>query len=352
MRPFLFLVSLVVFLSACSEKVPPAQVKVRPALTQVIGAATSGDAYRYSGEIRARHEVVMGFRIGGKITQRLVDVGARVKAGQVLARLDRADAGLQVGAAEAQYQLALAEVKRYRVLMSKNFVSQSALDIKEAALKALSAQAGLAGNQSSYTTLVAERAGIVTATLVEAGQVVAAGQPVLRLAQDGEREVAIAIPESQYASLKLGMRAEVVLWSELGEDRVRSGHVRELSPSADTLSRTYAARVALDDDRAPLGMTAQVRLVTGALARASAELLVPIAAIFQQGNQAALWIVAPDHSVGLRAVQVASYRDDGAVIRSGVVAGERIVSAGVHKLTTGEKIIPIEAHALPAETLQ
>ncbi len=349
MRSLLPLATFVFVLSACNKEIPAPQVYERPALTQVVGAAVGEGGYSYSGEIRARHEVALGFRIGGKVTQRLVDAGARVKAGQVLARLDSSDAGLQVGAADAQYQLALAEVKRYRLLVSKNFVSQSALDAKEAALKSLTAQSALAGNQSSYTTLVADKAGIVTATLAEAGQVVAAGQPVIRLAQDGEREVAIAIPESQYAGLKLGMQAEVVLWSELGGDKVRSGHVRELSPAADAVSRTYAARVALDDDSAPLGMTAQVRLATAAHAQASAELLVPISALFQQGEQAALWIVAPDHSVSLRAVQVASYRDDGAVLHSGVVAGERIVSAGVHKLNAGEKIRPVESRAVSAD---
>lgn len=350
MRSLHPLAIFVFVLSACSKEIPAPQVYERPALTQVVGATVGESGYSYSGEIRARHEVALGFRIGGKITQRLVDVGARVKAGQVLARLDSSDAGLQVGAADAQYQLALAEVKRYRLLVSKNFVSQSALDAKEAALKSLTAQSALAGNQSSYTTLVADKAGIVTATLAEAGQVVSAGQPVIRMAQDGEREVAIAIPESQYAGLKLGMQAEVVLWSELGADKVRSGHVRELSPAADAVSRTYAARVALDDDSAPLGMTAQVRLATAA--QASAELLVPISALFQQGEQAALWIVAPDHSVSLRAVQVASYRDDGAVLRSGVVAGERIVSAGVHKLNAGEKIRPVESRAVSGDALR
>lgn len=348
MRSVLPLAFLAFTLSACSKEAPPQQVSERPALTQVVGDSASAGAYSYSGEIRARHEVALGFRIGGKVTQRAVDAGARVKAGQVLARLDGADAGLQVGAADAQYQLALAEVKRYRVLLSKNFVSQSALDSKEAALKALSAQAGLAGNLSSYTTLQADRPGIVTATLVEAGQVVTAGQPVLKLAQDGAREVVIAIPEQQYAGIRLGMKAEVVLWSELGEGKVRLGRVRELSPAADALSRTYAARIALDDDNAPLGMTAQVHLATAAHAQSGTELSVPLSALFQQGEQTALWIVAPDHSVSLRPVQIAAYRDDGAVIRSGVVAGERIVSAGVHKLYAGEKIKPIDARATEA----
>jgi len=195
MRSLLLPAVLILSLAACSKEAPPVPVSERPALTQVLGAAASERGDGYSGEIRARHEVALGFRVGGKVTQRLVDAGARVTAGQVLARLDGGDAGLQAGAADAQYQLALAEVKRYRVLLSKNFVSQSALDSKEAALKALSAQAGLAGNQSAYTTLVADKAGIVTAALVEAGQVVAAGQAVLRVAQDGEREVAIAFDE-------------------------------------------------------------------------------------------------------------------------------------------------------------
>jgi len=348
MRSLLLPAVLILSLAACSKEAPPVPVSERPALTQVLGAAASERGDGYSGEIRARHEVALGFRVGGKVTQRLVDAGARVTAGQVLARLDGGDAGLQAGAADAQYQLALAEVKRYRVLLSKNFVSQSALDSKEAALKALSAQAGLAGNQSAYTTLVADKAGIVTAALVEAGQVVAAGQAVLRVAQDGEREVAIAIPESRYAGLKVGMKAEIVLWSEMAEGKVRSGQLRELAPAADALSRTYAARVALDEDDAPLGMTAQVRLAAAARVSANGELLVPLSALFQQGEQAALWIVAADHSVSLRSVQVAAYRDDGAVLRSGVVAGERIVSAGVHKLNAGEKIKPIEARAADA----
>lgn len=345
MRSILPLASLAFLLSACGKEAPPAPVSERPALTMVVGAQAGAGTYSYSGEIRARHEVALGFRVGGKVTQRLVDAGHRVRAGQLLARLDGADAGLQVGAADAQYQLALAEVKRYRVLASKHFISPSALDAKEAAFKALGAQAGLAGNLSAYTRLVADQSGIVTATLAEVGQVVAAGQPVLRVAQDGKREVVIAIPESEYAGVKVGMKAEVVLWSELGEDKVRNGRVREVAPSADAPSRTYAVRIALDDDNAPLGMTAQVRLLGNT--PTGSELLVPLTALFQQGEQTALWIVAPDQTVSLRNVQVAAYRDEGALIRSGVVAGERIVRAGVHKLYAGEKIRPVSVEDTP-----
>lgn len=326
--------------SAPAAKIEPAKIE-QPALTQVVGAVVSDSGNVYSGEIRARYETQLGFRIGGKLIERLVDAGARVKPGQMLARLDPADSSLQAGSAQAQYQLAVADVQRYRELRSKKFVSQSALDAKEAALKIATAQAGLAGNQADYTALRADHEGVISAALAEVGQVVSAGQAVLRLAQDGEREVAIAIPETQFADLKVGAPAEVTLWSDKSEVAHLDGHLRELAPAADPASRTYAARVALNsaNERVALGMTAQVRFTE---ATPHDKLIVPLSAIFQQGDQAAVWIVASDNSIGLRLVQVAAYRDNGAVIASGVVAGERIVSAGVHKLSAGEKIRVIE----------
>ena len=346
MKILLLFAALVLTLSACSKGAPPPVNAERPALTRVVGGMVGDGGHVYSGEIRARHEVALSFRVGGKIIQRLVDAGAVVKAGQVLARLDSVDEGLQAGSADAQYHTAEAEVERYRVLRGKNFVSQSALDAKEATLKSLSAQAGLARNQSAYTTLIAEHDGVVMATLAEVGQVVSAGQTIIRLAQDGEREVAIAIPESQFADFKVGMKAEVTLWGEGSENYHQVGRLRELSPAADAASRTYAARVSLPDGKVPLGMTAQVRFPGArgeAKSGAGGELIVPMTAIFQQGDKAAVWIVAPDHSVSLRTVQVAGYRDDGVVIGSGITAGERIVSAGVHMLNAGEKIRAIES---------
>ncbi|MDD2916138.1 MAG: efflux RND transporter periplasmic adaptor subunit [Gallionella sp.] len=323
------------------ESVPPVQVE-RPALTVVVGDAAAAGGNTYSGEIRARHETQLGFRIGGKIVERLVDAGAQVRAGQALMRLDSGDVGLQLGSAEAQYQLAVADTKRYRELHSKGFVSQAALDAKEAAFKAVAAQAGLARNQSAYATLRADRSGVIAATLAEAGQVVAAGQPVLRLAPDGEREVAIAIPESQLANLKIGAVAEITLLTA-GEDAAPlAGRLRELASVADPVSRTYAARVTLARPASTvvLGMTARVYFPSN---KKSDGLLIPLSAIFQQGKQAAVWIVAADHSISLRPVQIAAYRDDGAVISGGLVAGERIVSNGVHRLAAGEKIRAIES---------
>lgn len=349
MKHSVLLLALASLFSGCGkESVPSAKIE-QPALTQVVGAVASDSGNVYSGEIRARHETQLGFRIGGKIIERLVDAGARVKSGQVLARLDPADSSLQASSAQAQYQLAVADAERYRELRSRNFVSQSALDAREAALKAATAQAGLSGNQTAYTVLRADHAGVVAATLAESGQVVSAGQPVLRLAQDGEREVAIAIPETQFAKLKIGMPADVALWSEKNEAAHFSGRLRELSPAADPASRTYAARVALSGAgaRAALGMTAQVRFKSN---DKSDQLIVPLPAIFQQGDQAAVWVVAADRSISLRPVKVAAYRDNGAVIASGVAAGERIVSAGVHKLSAGEKIRIIEGEFATGST--
>lgn len=340
MKLSILFIALVSILAGCGkESAPPPGEIERPALTLVAGSAATDDGNTYSGEIRARYETQPGFRVGGKIIERLVDVGAQVKAGQALMRLDAGDAGLQLGSADAQHQLAEADAKRYRELRSKGFVSQAALDAMEATLKATAAQAGLARNQSAYTTLHADRAGVVTAILAEAGQVVAAGQPVLRLAQDGAREVAIAIPESQLANLKVGAPAEITLLA--AGSAPLAGRLRELAPVADPASRTYAARVTLTEP-APgiaLGMTARVRFTANGKRDG---LLIPLSAIFQQGKQAAVWIVAADRTVSLRQVEVAAYRDDGAVIVSGLAAGERIVSNGVHRLAAGEKIRIIE----------
>lgn len=328
--------ALILALSACSKETPPAQANERPALTQRVGNFAGADNHVYSGEVRARQELALAFRVGGKITQRAVDTGSRIKAGQVLARLDSSDAALQVHSADAQLQFAEAEVKRYRVLLSKNFVSQSALDAKEATLKSLLAQAGLAHNQSAYTNLVAEKNGVVMATLAEVGQVVGAGQAVLKVAQDGEREIAVAIPEAQFGELKIGMKADVALWADNGTTQHFTGRLRELAPAADSASRTYAARISLPDNALPLGMTAQVSF--SGKAGSNNALIVPLTAIFQQGQQAAVWIVAADRSVSLRPVQVAKFSEDGALIVSGLQAGERIVSNGVHKIVAGEKI--------------
>lgn len=322
------------------EAPPPAAPKV--VRTLLAGEATSVEARTYSGEVRARHETTLGFRIGGKLVARQADVGTAVRAGQVLARLDPADAALQAAQAEAQRALAAADLKRFEDLRSRNFVSQSALDAKVTAARAADAQAALARNQTAYATLAADHSGVIAAVLAEPGQVVAAGQGVFRLARDGEREVAIAVPEARLAGLAPGARAEVSLWA--AEGRAYRGEVREVAPMADPATRTFAVRVRILDPDAGLGlgMTATVRFP----GKAEEVLTIPLTAIHQQekaGAQPAVWIVGKDETVSLRPVRVLRYGDGGAVVGEGLAAGERIVAAGVHKLSPGEKVRVAEA---------
>jgi RND family efflux transporter MFP subunit len=217
-------------------------------------------------------------------------------------------------------------------LRQKNFISAAALDAKQTAATAAAAQAKLAQNQAAYTTLVADAPGVVVAVLAEPGQVVGAGQAIFRLARDGEREVAIAIPESRLAGLKVGAPATVELWS----GKSYQGRLRELAPAADSASRTFAARVSIanaDADLA-LGMTATVDFALPG----TRDIQVPLAAILQQGEHAAVWVIGADGAVSQRPVQLARYTDQGAVVAAGLSEGETIVAAGAFKLSAGEKV--------------
>ena len=338
-------ISALILLSACSKPPLPPE-PLRPVLTALVGERAEEGAATYSGEVRSRYETPLGFRIGGKIAARMVDVGATVKAGDVLARLDPADSALSASAANAQLDLANADMRRYRELRAKNFVSQAALDAKETSFKSAKAQADLARNQSDYTVLRADHSGVVEAVAAEVGQVVAAGQTVVRVARTDALEVAVAIPESR---LPERLRdAEITLWAD--ERASYRGVLRELSPVADAATRTYAARVTRlkPDSRVQLGMTAKVRFIDGQASAQAAWLAVPLTAIFQQDGRPALWVVGDDQTLALRPVAVAAYGEQRAVIASGVSAGERIVVAGVHKLVAGEKIRPLEQKAASA----
>ncbi|MBK7422064.1 MAG: efflux RND transporter periplasmic adaptor subunit [Propionivibrio sp.] len=341
LRGSLFL-AMLVLIAACGKSVPPLEPP-RPVLISILGTSDESGAVSYSGEVRSRFETPLGFRISGKIAARMVDTGAQVKAGDVLARLDPADTALSAAAADAQLDLAAADVRRYRELRDKNFVSQAALDAKETGFKAARAQGDLARNQSSYTVLRADQAGVVELVAAEVGQVVAAGQTVMRVARTDTLEVAVAIPETRMPDLRLLKAAEVSLWAD--EKARYQGVLRELSPVADALTRTYAARVSIlnPDARVLLGMTANVKFLRNTNGGTSgSRLSVPLTAIFQQEGKPALWIVGADQTVALRPVTVASYGETTAILESGAQAGERIVVAGVHKLSAGEKIKAVD----------
>lgn len=336
-------------LAGCGEKAAPPVATVKMVLAHTVRAGSAASQAEYSGEVRARHEISLAFRVGGKLVARAVDVGDRVVAGQVLARLDAADLALSSSGAEAnlaavaaERAYAQAEVKRYRELRAQQFVSQASLDAKETALQAAeekyraqAAQAGLASNQRGYAELRADAAGVVSAVLAEAGQVVAAGQPVLKVARSGEKEVVVAVPENRVAELAGAGEVAVTLWA--APEKPYRGRVREVAPQADLVTRTFAAKISILDADAGvrLGQTARVLLKKAA---GGALTLIPLGSVFQQGSRPAVWLLGSDGQVHLRPIQVAAWREDGVAVSGGLAAGERIVAAGAHKLVENEAV--------------
>lgn len=344
-----------IFSAGCSKPSEKTDT-IRPARVMTVRAATGDDVMLFAGDVRPRYEIDMSFRIGGKLLERKVDMGAQVKRGQPLARLDPQDARLsaaaataQVAVADADLAFAKAEVDRSKQLLDQKFISQAAFDNKLSAYKvalarrdSAKAQSEVSGNQAAYTALAADTAGVITAVLAEAGQVVAAGQAVMKLARTEEREVVINVAENQASALRVGAPARISLWSQ--PQKTYDGRVREIAPAADALTRTYLVRVSVLDADAGLrwGMTANVGIVgmRGA-AMAGGAIVVPLTAINQRGRLAYVWVVGSGNAVQLRPVQVAQFLEQGAVIAAGLQGGEIIVVAGVHKLSAGEVIKPL-----------
>jgi RND family efflux transporter MFP subunit len=335
----------------------PAPAPVRPvALVQVTMGGTAA-ASVFAGEVKPRHEADLGFRIAGKVIARSVDVGARVRKGEPLARIDPTDVGLQADAAKAavtaartELAFARAEYDRYQGLFAQKFVSASALDAKKnafetnrARLEQAEAQLAVSRNQAAYATLVADRDGVVTAIGVEPGQVVAAGQTVLKLAGESEREVAIAVPENRLGELTAAPTLGVALWAQPG--KLYRAKIREIAPAVDAATRTFAVRVSVLDADSALGwgMTANVVVPTQTPANVA---LLPLTSIYRDSDRPAVWVYDPQtQQVALRSVSIAQYREDGVLVSDGVRNGEWIVAAGVHKLADGQKVRPYEGGA-------
>lgn len=307
----------------------------------------------FAGEVRARHEPALAFRVSGKIASRSVEVGDRVKLGQVLAELDPDDARLQAEAsraqlvsAEADLALARAERARYATLTQRQVVSRSQFDSVDNTMKAAAASAAqaraqydVARNQSGYSALRATADGAIARREVEAGQVVTAGQTVFVLAADGEREVAIAIPEHRVGEFATGRAVAVELWAVPGKRF--SGHVREIAPVADPQSRTYAARVSFDAAGVPVEIGQSAR-VYAADARAVA-LSLPLTAIHARDGKPAVWVVDPKTStLKLTPVELGPYGEDTVPVLAGLEPGDWVVAAGVHLLREGQVIRPID----------
>lgn len=344
----------VLILGACA-KAPEPEAPPRAVLVREVGRSTVGNLAVLTGEVRARHEADLAFRVGGKLLERRVDLGAPVRQGQVLARLDPQDVELAassaraaVVAAEADVALARVEFERARELRARNFVSGSVLDARttalqgaEARLAQARAQAAVAGNQAAYASLLADGDGVVTAVLAEPGQVVAPGQPVVRVARQGEREVLVYLPESRHRQVAVGASVEVRPWAEA--ERRYPGRVREVAAAADATTRTYALRVSVAgaDEALPLGSTAVV-LFAG---EAADQVLLPLPAVTRQGDSGSVWVVDAAGVVTPRPVEVAAFREDGVVIKAGLQPQDRVVVAGGHTLVAGQKVRAVDETA-------
>jgi len=353
MRHLLFGLLALILLVACEKPVEPPPPP-RPALVMQVADSATETAMSLIGQVQPRYESAQGFRIAGKIIERRVEMGARVSKGQVIARLDATDSQLnaaaaaaEVASAEASHALAVAEVARQRQLFAKKFISASALDIKESELKESSArlakvkaQANISGNQTQYTTLTADRDGVVSFIQAEPGQVVAAGDVIVRIADTHTVDVLVAVPESRMAEVKLQAPVLLKMWAD--QQKTYTGIVREIAPTADAATRTFNVRITLENTDAAVkfGMTAGVRFAAPSTANDS-SVLIPSRALTANNGKSQVWVIDANNHAQPRMVETGAFREDGVVIRSGLSTGETIAIAGVHTLTKDQLVRPV-----------
>src|SRR3954469_22017046 len=349
----LIALSMLLVLAGCEANTAPSVKSERPVQVQRISFENENVSREFVGVVRARYETDLAFRVGGKIVARLVNVGDRVKAGDVVARLDPQDLKLQAQSAEAEFGAATsnltqaaADLERYTKLRTSGYASVADFDRKKWAkdeadgrVERAKRTLDLARNQLGYSDLKADADGVITATTAEAGQVVATGQAVARLAHRGEKEAVVALPETWLVEARKD-DATVRLWWE--RERSFKAVLRELSPQADAASRTYAARFTIldADDTVALGMTATVTL---AQRMETPVARVPLSAVLNRGAGTIVYLVDQGGALIQRTVTVSSFTEDAALITSGLNAGERIVTLGVQKLEAGLKVRTIES---------
>jgi len=338
--------------AACTRGQPAPYEEVRPVKSIVVGSSGGSVGATYSGEILARYESKLGFQVSGRVIARLVEVGSQVKKGAPLMRLDPAQETLHVVSATADVDAAKSRVAQDRIdlervekLFARQFASQAEVDQArlalaqaESHLASALAQQQLKRNQQGYTTLYADRDGVVTAISAETGQVVGAGQAVVTVAADGEREVRVSIPESRVEELRNAKALQISVWAQPG--KTYAGALRELAPDADSVTRTYSARITVKGaDRAlRLGMTASV-FAPDVEGRAAIRL--PLTAIYDPDGEPLVWIVDAETSrVATRPVKLGAVHNETVLIAGGLQGGERVVTAGVHMLHAGQRVRP------------
>lgn len=340
-------------LAAC-ERAAPAPEPIRPVRVATVVSQVHESRSSYTGEVRARYETNLAFRVGGKIVARYVEIGSEVKKGALLARLDVEDTRLvtqnaraQLSAAQANFNQAQTELNRYRKLFESRVISQAEFDRRqntfntaEAQLDSARSQLRSAQNQMDYTELHADADGVVTAIGIETGQVVSAGQTVMKLARPEEKEVVFNVAENRLDELRNATAIAISLWAQ--PEKEYSGVVREIAPGADPATRTYAVKVAVQS--APAGMRLGMTSTVSIVRRSDASVVaLPLSALYQQGAEPAVWIYTGpaeggEGKVELRSVKVAAYIDRAVLIAAGLQEGEKVVTAGVHKLIAGQAV--------------
>lgn len=356
--PLLPAAILAVILAAGCSRPEAVPEPVRAVRTLTLGADSAGASHEFAAEVRARTESRLSFRVPGKIARRSVEVGESVRAGQVLVQLDPQDLKLgqdaaraALAAAQVSAEQAAADLKRYRELQAQGFIGAAELERRETSYKAAQsaleqarAQASLQGNQAAYATLVAGQAGVVTAVDAEPGMVVAAGTPVVRLAHDGARDVVFALPEDKVELLR-GAAARpgalsVQLWAG---GAPLPATLREVSASADPVTRTFTAKADIGRADVRLGQTATVRLE---LPRTGGVLRLPLSALAERQGQTVVWLLDREKMVVQPQPVVVSGADgNSAVVSAGLAPGQTVVTAGVHLLTPG---LAVKHYAAPA----
>jgi len=352
-RPFVLTSGLL--FAASTGLVACSRQEASPEPVRAVKVVTAGEQSLqqtdvYAGEVRARVESRLGFRIPGKLIQRTVDVGQRVSAGQLLASVDPQDYQLSAQAAQAQQlaaqtqrDVALADYKRYESLRVQGFISSAELERREASLKAADAalvqarsQLQAQTNQVGYARLQATANGVVTALEAEVGQVLAAGQPVLRLAHDGPRDAVFNVPEQVVQAFKMGMPMQAQL---AGSSDTLKGVVREVAATADPVTRTFTVKLSLQaSERIPLGATINVQWPSQ-LAAAPRTLQLPVTALRQEGEGTSVWVLdEPQMTVRAQKVTLGAVQAHQVAIASGLQPGQKVVVAGVHVLSPGQKV--------------
>lgn len=339
-------------LAACSKPAPKAD-PTRAVKTVRVQSQTAQATQEFAAEVRAKTESRLGFRVGGKITRREVDIGSAVSAGQVLVQLDPKD--LQLGqdaaaagfvAAQVNLDQAQADYRRFKDLLEKGFISAAELERRESVVKSAQAQfdqakaqASAQGNQTGYAALVADASGVITGIDAESGMVVAAGTPVLRLAHNGPRDVVFSVPEDQVTAIKaLGATSgafKIRLWGEAGP--VHAATLREIAAAADPVTRTFLVKADIGSIRGVrLGQTATVYVE---LPRVAGVTKLPLSALREEQGKTAVWVVdEATMTVALRPVQVLGTQGNEVVIGSGLNPQQIVVTAGVHVLEPGQKV--------------